>query len=185
MLVFLEGCSEKIGGPNRTVEIDESKFGRRKYHRGHPVRGQWVFGGVERESGRLFLVPVPDRTADTLEAIIRDRIEPGTTVISDCWGAYRNLDQQDYTHRTVNHSIGFVDQRTGTHTNTIESTWRHVKAFLSTYNRKGDYIYHLAHYMFLARCRAEQVSPFTKFLHLVATTDWSECPPTPSESCVE
>jgi len=72
MLVFMAGCSEKLGGPNKTVKIDESKFGRRKYHRGHPVKGQWVFGGVERESSRTFLVPVPDRTADTLVANIRD-----------------------------------------------------------------------------------------------------------------
>jgi transposase-like protein len=125
----MESCSETIGGPNKTVEIDESKFGKRKYGRGHPVKGQGVFGGVERESGKTFLVPVPDRTADTLMAVTDAWIEPGTTVISDCWGAYRNLDQQDYTHRTVNHSIGFVDQRTGAHTNAIESTWRHVKAF--------------------------------------------------------
>jgi hypothetical protein len=47
ILVYMEGCSEKIGGPNKTVEIVESKFGRRKYHRDHPVKGQWVFGGVE------------------------------------------------------------------------------------------------------------------------------------------
>jgi len=51
--------------------------------RRHPVKGQWVFGGVERESGETFLVPVPDRTSDTLMAIICDWIEPGTTVISD------------------------------------------------------------------------------------------------------
>jgi hypothetical protein len=44
---FFEGSSEKIGGPCKTVEIDESKIGRRKYNRGHPVEGQWVFGGVE------------------------------------------------------------------------------------------------------------------------------------------
>jgi hypothetical protein len=47
MLVFLEGCSKKIGRPNKTVKIDESKFGRRKHHMGHPIKGQWVFGGVE------------------------------------------------------------------------------------------------------------------------------------------
>jgi hypothetical protein len=169
----MEGCSEKIGGPNKTVEIDESKFGRRKYHRGHPVKGQWVSGGVECESGKTFLVPVPNRIADALMAVIDAWIEPGTMVIIDCWGAYQDLDAQSYTHRTVNNSIGFVDQRSGTDTNTIESTWHHVKAFLSLYNRKWDYIYHLAHYLFASRCRAETVHQFTKFLHLVATTDWS------------
>ena len=66
MLLYKEGCSEKIGGPNKTVDIDKSKFGKRKYSRGRPVKGQWVFGGVERESGKTFLVPIPDRTADTL-----------------------------------------------------------------------------------------------------------------------
>jgi hypothetical protein len=66
MLVYMEGCSEKIGGPNKTVEIYKSNFGWHKYHRGHPVKGQWVFGGIKRESGKTFLVPVLDRTADTL-----------------------------------------------------------------------------------------------------------------------
>jgi transposase-like protein len=175
MLVFLEGCSVKIGGANRSIEIDESKFGRRKYHRGHPVKGQWVFGGVERESDKTLLVPVKDRTADTLMAIIRDWIEPGTTVISDCWGAYPDLESQGYTHRTVNHSIHFVDPHTGAQTNTIESTWRHVKVFLSRYTRGEDYVFHLAHHMFAARCKAEGVPPFLQFLHLIANTDWLKC----------
>jgi hypothetical protein len=59
MQVFLEGCSVKIGGPKKTVEIDERKFGRRKFHRGHTFKGQWVFGGIERQSGKTFIVPVP------------------------------------------------------------------------------------------------------------------------------
>lgn len=53
-MVFLEDCSEKIGGPNKIVEIDKSKFGKRKLHSGHHVEGQWVFGGVEHGSGRAF-----------------------------------------------------------------------------------------------------------------------------------
>jgi hypothetical protein len=150
----MEGCSEKMGGPNKTVDIDESEFRRRKYHRGHPVMGQWVFGGVEHECGKTFLVLVPDRTADTMKAVIDACIEPGTTDISDCWAAYRDLDVQGYTHRTVNLGIGFVDQRAGAHVNTIESMWRHVKAFLSPYNRKRGYIYNLAHYKFEAQGRA-------------------------------
>jgi len=93
-------------------------FGRLKYHREHPIKGQWVFRGVERDSGRTYLVPVPDRTADTLEAIIRAWILPGTTVISDNWASYRNLESQGFTHLTVKHSNQFVDPDTGGHTNT-------------------------------------------------------------------
>jgi hypothetical protein len=122
MMVFMEGCSQKIGGPNNTIEIDESKFCRQKYDRGHLIKGQWVFGGVEQGSGRTFLVPVPDRTADTLMTIIYDWIEPGPTVISDCWGMYRSLHTQGFTHHTMNRSIHFVGLDTRDHTNTIEAT---------------------------------------------------------------
>lgn len=38
----------EVGGVGVTVEIDESKYGKRKYHRGHRIEGNWVFGGVER-----------------------------------------------------------------------------------------------------------------------------------------
>ena len=61
--------------------------------------------------------------------------------------------------------------------NTIESTWRHVKAFLNPYNRMGDYIYHLAHYMLAAECRSNNVDQFTKFIGIVASIDCSASPP--------
>ena len=95
---------------------------------------------------------VPDRTVDTSMTVIDAWIEPDTTIISDCWGAYRDLDAEDYTHPTVNHTI---------HANTIENTWRHVKDFLSPYNRMENYIHHLVHYLFAARCRAEKLEQFT------------------------
>ena len=98
MAVYLEDNSQKIGGPDKTVEIDESKFGKRKYHRGHRVQGQWIFGGVERGTGRSFFVPVRNRTKATLTAIILAWVEPGTTIISNCWAAYNDLGRQGYTH---------------------------------------------------------------------------------------
>jgi hypothetical protein len=107
--------------------------------------------------------------------IIRDSIEPGTTVISDCWAAYKGLGSQGYKHQTVNHSICFGDPDTGAHTNTVESTWRRVKAFVGEYNRGKDYEYHLAHYLFAARCKAQGVPPFLQFLHLIANIDWAQC----------
>ena len=80
-----------VGGVNKIVEIDESKFGKRKYHRGHRVEGQWVFGGVERDSGRCFLIPVEKRDKETLLNIIKEWIAPGTTIISDCWKVNKTL----------------------------------------------------------------------------------------------
>ena len=90
--------SQNIGLPKRTIEIDDSKIGRRKYNRGHKVKGQWVFHGVERESGKIFLVPVPDANADRLMTVRRDQIEPGTTVPNDCWLAYRDIKTHGFTH---------------------------------------------------------------------------------------
>ena len=119
-----------IGGPGVIVEIDESKFGKRKYHKGRRVDGVWVFGGIERDSKKCFLTTVEDRTADTLVNIIKQHIKPGPTIISDCWRAYSSLNSEGFTHLTVNHSVNFVDSDSGAHTNTIESTWRALKKSL-------------------------------------------------------
>ena len=53
-----------IGGEGIIVEIDESKFEKRKFNRGHRVEGVWVVGGVERSPDRLmFAVSFQDRSA--------------------------------------------------------------------------------------------------------------------------
>ena len=57
---------EKIGGPGKLVQIDESKIGKRKYHRGHVMEGQWVFGGIEEDSRKSFIETVENRTEETL-----------------------------------------------------------------------------------------------------------------------
>jgi transposase-like protein len=132
-----------------------------------------VFGGIERGSGRTFLVAVNDRSTETLIGLIKKWIRPGTTVITDCWAAYRSLPDEGYTHLSVNHSITFVNEDTGAHTNTIEATWKHVKAAMNPYNRNVAYGYFLADYMFRKKCKAEDIHPFCKFMEIVASRDWS------------
>ncbi len=61
-----------------------------KYHRGRRVDGVWVFGGVD-ENGKCFLVPVENRTEDTLVTIIKEWIHEDSIIISDCWKAYHRL----------------------------------------------------------------------------------------------
>ena len=62
-----------------------------KYHKRKRVEGQWVFGGVERDSAKCFLIPVADRTANTLIALLLEWVLPETTIISDCWASYRSI----------------------------------------------------------------------------------------------
>ena len=112
--------SSKLGGPGKTVEVDEVKFGCRKYNRGRAIEGQWVFGGVKRGSGKCFLIPLERRDSTNLLNIIEEWILPGTTIISDCWKAYECLEEVGFVHQCVNHQQNFVDPATGAHTNTVE-----------------------------------------------------------------
>ncbi|KYM95849.1 hypothetical protein ALC62_13500 [Cyphomyrmex costatus] len=108
-----EKHSQKLGGPDCTVEINEAKIGKRKYNRGRLVKGQWIFGGYEQVSKKVFVVPVENRTEQTLLAIIKEWILPGTTIVSDCWKSYDCLNNEGFQHLTVNHSYNFVDPDTG------------------------------------------------------------------------
>lgn len=159
----------RLGGPGKIVEIDESKFGRRKYNRGRIVEGQWVFGGIERESKHCFMVPVEKRNRETLIPLITEWIVPGTTIISDCWRAYNCLQELGYTHLSVNHSVEFVNEQTGAHTNTIESLWFAAKrSFSNSSRRKYFYGGYLSKFMFEHMCRVNGLDPFTEFLKAAA-----------------
>lgn len=170
--VLVEWCIKrqgKIGGNGTIVEIDESKFGKRKYNVGRIVEGQWVFGGVCRQTRDCFMVPVERRDSDTLLSVIQERVEPGTTIISDCWKAYSCLSDHGFHHLTVNHSINFVDPSDKSiHTNTVERLWREVKAKVPLYGRrKKHFVGYLARSMFML-AHKEQDKRFHVFLKEVA-----------------
>ena len=71
---------------------------------------------------------VPQHDAATLIPIIQRLILPGSTVWSDDWVAYNQLNALGYVHQTVNHSQHYVDPATGVHANNIEARWAACKA---------------------------------------------------------
>jgi len=107
------------------VEIDESFFFKRKANRGRYRAGSWVFGGIERDTGKTFLVVVEQRDAATLENAIQEYILPGTRMISDGWAAYGAIDQINggvYTHNVAIREENFVGPFDPTiHTQNIEN----------------------------------------------------------------
>ena len=44
--IVFDESTEQISGPGKHLEIYKSKFGKRKYNRGHFIEGQWVLGGI-------------------------------------------------------------------------------------------------------------------------------------------
>ena len=167
--ILAENILYHISGPGHEVQIDESKFGKRKYNKGRPVDGKWVFGGIDTSTKETFFVPVDDRSAATLIPIIKENILPGTTVISDCWRAYNTVGSEGYQHLTVNHSLHFVDPD-GVHTNTIESQWRVLKR--NVLPRNGTRHELLDQYFSVYCCfnryiKHCETDPFLEFLDLI------------------
>ena len=165
---IMEADNEQIGGEGKEVEIDESKFGKRKFNRGRRVDGCWVFGGIERGSDKMFLSIVEDRSAATLVPIIQKYIKVGTKIHSDCWKAYSRLNTLGYEHVTVNHSKEFYNHENDACTNTIESTWRAVKQSLPKYGTvKTLYDSYFVEYMIRRKYLKSNNDKFLGFLKLV------------------
>ena len=158
---WLEKCSQVLGGSGVVVEIDEAKFGRRKFNTGRIIDGTWVFGGFERGTKNCFLVPVPSRGSDVLLEVIKTWIRPGTTVISDCWKAYDCLSSEGFVHQNVNHSMNFVDPHSGAHTQNIERIWREVRGGISRFSRNQNHMAgYLAEFLF-----KRKYSDYTERIH--------------------
>ncbi|KII64825.1 hypothetical protein RF11_03329 [Thelohanellus kitauei] len=158
----------KIGGPGLTVEVDEAKFGRRKFNVGRVIDGKWVVGGICRETKDVFLVPCHDnkRNGLALVEITTQNVNPGSLIITDCWKGYEGLTQEGWDHLTVNHSYNFVDPFTEAHTQNIENLWWQVKRSLpDTYTRKdGSLLYHFGEFLWRKKIITEPSQAFLVLL---------------------
>ncbi|XP_069968781.1 uncharacterized protein [Bactrocera oleae] len=166
----------KIGGPGKIVQIDESKFGKRKYNKGRRVEGHWVLGMVEDGSDDLRLEVCPDnvRSAEVLIPLIQRHVLQGGIICTDCWKAYDCLSSHGYEHRRVNHSDPenpFVAED-GTHTQRIESQWRVIKRFFlkDNYNNSEDFSNLIYEYVWRKNVANQHHDPFVKLLDAIKHT---------------
>lgn len=130
--------AEKIFGE---AEVDESYFGGRrkrgfrgKLKRGRGTLKQPVFGIVKR-NGRVYTEIVPNCKKATLQAIIRGKIDPSTTIYSDKWRGYDGLVDVGYDrHYRVHHGANEFSKGNGVHINGIENFWSFAKRRLAKFN---------------------------------------------------
>ena len=142
-----------LGGENVCVQLDESKFGRRKHNRGRLVDGPWMLGMIDEPpvdadknafyGMRIEICPDNKRDSATLIPLIQKHVQVGTTITTDQWGAYNELENLGYSHLRVNHSENYVDPETGAHTQRIESCWRPLKYFLIRHSSRHEHLPHL------------------------------------------
>lgn len=155
---------QPLGGLGMKVEIEECKFDKPKLDAINQVQEHWLFGGLERDTGNIVLVPIEKRDAATITDLIKKWILPGTTVMSGDLKAYDSLTNEGYSHLTVSHKVNFVDPTTGAHTNGIKSVLWHAKRVIPDI-KCGNYTYnsYLCQYMFLKSCKSKNLCVYAEF----------------------
>lgn len=144
----------KLGGPNSTVEVDETFIGgkarnmhdkvrRRRHVKGSEAKAM-VMGAIER-GGKVYAKVVPNRQKETIKNVIFPVIEKGTSVHTDEFSAYVYATKDTaFEHKVINHLAKYVDGNV--HTNGIENFWSLLKRGLG-----GTYVavepFHLFRYV--------------------------------------
>ena len=102
------------------VEVDESFFGKQRF--GHQTI---VIGAIERDTRRIRLQVIPDRSQDTLELFLTKTIDRNSHITTDAHSGYHDLEFYGYSHERCNHSHGHFGP-----TNMIENFWGVLKRSL-------------------------------------------------------
>ena len=111
----------RVGGANKIICVDETFITKRKRNRagfqGRRARGHTtvILGVVElsgayygrKTLGRAVLKVLPDKTMESIEAVLRPFLAPGTTVWTDGNPSYNFLDEDpSFVHDKVKHRRG-------------------------------------------------------------------------------
>ncbi len=119
------------------VEVDETYIGGHKQggKRGRGAEGKTIVFGMLNRDGDVMTKIVPDVKSQTLQPLITDNVEEGSTIHSDELRSYNGLENKGYEHERCKHGQKqyTVD---GSHVNTIEGFWSRLELSI-----KGTHIH--------------------------------------------
>jgi transposase-like protein len=119
---------DPLGGPGEIVEIDETFVGGSVSGMGPGYKGNkaCVVGMLER-GGELVTRVAKSRTKEAMRGLILGHVIPGTTIHSDEFGGYKDIDRCGFSHVRVNHGAGHYADKSGAGINAIEGFWANLK----------------------------------------------------------
>ena len=113
---------------NGVVEADETYVGGKRSggRRGRGAPNKTVVFGMLERGGEVMTKVVPNVQKQTLEPIVSQNVEAGSTVHTDELRSYNGLTKAGYAHETVNHGAGeYV--KGACHVNGLEGFWSRLK----------------------------------------------------------
>lgn len=149
------GTFGQLGGD---VEVDETFIGGRarfmhKEKRERVIKGTGPLGKVavmglleragRKEHSTVRVGVVPSTRKGTLQAKVREHVEPGSNVYTDALKSYDGLEAA-YVHGVIDHGVAYVNGKI--HTNGLENFWSLLKRAI-----RGTYVsvepFHLFRYL--------------------------------------
>lgn len=121
-----------FGGDDKIVHIDEVYLRFLRPQSGGKHTAAIVLGMAC--DGKVMCGIVPDRRAKTLMPLILDRVQAGSTIVTDMHKAYLGLERHGYRHIRIDHSRAFHDFKGNTN-NEIEVFWASVRRNLRLYQQ--------------------------------------------------